>query len=102
MNAAKDGGPAYPTDANRAHLIAHAATRHLPEAEREQAYIVAQAQALCGATLRDFFAVEAMASIAPRFGDLTGSEDSYAVGPAARIARRAYIMADAMLKARQP
>lgn len=92
------GGTAFPMqDPVAIHAYATARIAHMggePDEERERAYVAARAEAVGGMTLRDYFAAKAMQGATTGDGGLPDS--SYCQ----QIARRAYEMADAMLKAR--
>ena len=95
------GGPAFPMGSPEASMYAScledlANPALLDNAER--AHLEAKAVALCGMTLRDYFAAKAMQGLlsSPR-SPLGGKEDVTDL----LISRLAYVMADAMLKARE-
>ena len=99
MSAINDGGPAFPMQEPQAiHAYAIAAVDGITDPdERDRAYLKARAEAVGGATLRDYFAAKAMTGLManPRFFEDVGGTDS------ARTARLAYLTADAMLAARK-
>jgi hypothetical protein len=82
------GGPAFPVDRATAHGIAV----HTVGSTDEAAYIAEIARLSHGMTLRDYFAAKAMQ------GYIVGTEQP----KVDHLAKVAYQMADAMLKARQP
>ena len=94
-----DGGCAFPVwDATAMHRIGVAASQDIADsAERDREYIRATAQAAQGMTLRDHFAGLALQAQLTAFWALEThhgwSDDA--------IAREAYSMADAMIKARE-
>ncbi len=104
MSTINDGGPAFPMQEPQAiHALAIAAVDGITDPdERDRAYIKARAEAVCGATLRDYFAAKAMQGDWAAQGAACGmfvpdSDDDLF----ARSARMYYRMADAMLAARK-
>lgn len=95
-----DGGTAFPMqDPQAIHAYAQGKVAHLPEsdvAERDRVYMAARAQAVGGMTLRDYFAAKAMQGQLASF-----PSDAEPAEFTARIAVDAYLIADAMLKARE-
>lgn len=98
MSKIDDGGPALPMqDPQAIHAYAMAAVEGITDPdERDRAYLKARAEAVGGASLRDYFAVHLTTAAyveaceRPRTGDL-----------AADVAHKAYLLADAMLAARK-
>ena len=90
MKTIETGGPAFPMQEPQAiHAYAIAAVDGITDSdERDRAYLKARAEAVGGATLRDYFAAKAMQAMISKHG----RED---------VARCAYIYADAMLAARK-
>lgn len=89
------GGPAFPVADGAAHRIAMQLS-----GDDEAKYIAESAKALAGMTLRDYFAAKAMAAIVRRwdghsFGGGTNSPQYK------ELSEDAYLIADAMLKARE-
>lgn len=99
MSTIETGGPAFPMQEPQAiHAYAIAAINGITDPdERDRAYLKARAEAVGGATLRDYFAAKAMAGLMANTGffEDVGGTDS------ARTARLAYLTADAMLAARK-
>jgi hypothetical protein len=93
MSTINDGGPAFPMQEPQAiHAYAIAAVDGITDPdERDRAYLKARAEAVGGATLRDYFAAKAMQGL------IVGVEKPRTD----YIARAAYAMADAMLAARK-
>jgi hypothetical protein len=94
MSNTNTGGPAFPMGHTEAAMYASCmedlANPSLDDAER--AHLSAKATALCGMTLRDYFAAKAMQGL---LADQTIKAEPE------EFAYEAYNMADAMLKARQ-
>ncbi|WP_334033925.1 hypothetical protein [Burkholderia cepacia] len=95
MDNTKHGGPAFPlADAQSVHRIGAAAIEGITDsAERDRVYIEATARACAGMKLRDYFAAKAMRP-------LSASVKSAREAEARDMAREAYMIADAMLRAR--
>ena len=94
MSTINNGGPAFPMQEPQAiHAYAVAAIDGITDPdERDRAYLKARAEAVGGASLRDYFAAKAMhASL---------SLDPANAASSGEHARWAYEMADAMLEAR--
>lgn len=100
MSTIETGGPAFPMQEPQSiHAFAMAAVDGITDSkERDRAYLKARAEAVGGATLRDYFAAKAMAGLMANtsFFEDVGGTDSV------RTARLAYLTADAMLAARKP
>ena len=98
MSAINDGGPAFPMQEPQAiHAYAVAAIDGITDPdERDRAYLKARAEAVGGASLRDYFAAKAMQGLLA--AQVHGFNDQPAKGP---FASMAYEMADAMLAARK-
>ena len=98
MSTINNGGPAFPMQEPQAiHAYAAAAIDGITDPdERDRAYLKARAEAVGGASLRDYFAAKAM-PLAWKIFDEGYSPD--AVTPE-NIAKAAYQIADAMLAAR--
>ena len=98
MSTINDGGPAFPMQEPQAiHTYAVAAIDGITDPdERDRAYSKARAEAVGGATLRDYFAAKAMQGLLA--AQVHGFNDQPAKGP---FASMAYEMADAMLAARE-
>lgn len=96
MSAIETGGPAFPMQEPQAiHAYAIAAVDGITDSEeRDRAYLKGRAEAVGGATLRDYFAAKAMQGFLARYGTWTDEDFS---GEAAG----AYRVADAMLAARK-
>jgi len=97
MSTIETGGPAFPMQEPQAiHALAAAAIDGITDPdERDRAYLKARAEAVGGATLRDYFAAAAMQGLLSQSnGTALSSEVSIAAG-------YAYNMADAMLEARK-
>lgn len=96
MNLKKTGGHAFPTsDVQTAHAIAAAAISGIEDsAERDRVYTDVRAQALQGMTLRDYFAAQALTTVAAY-----DSHDMDTWTPH-DFAHHAYALADAMLAER--
>ncbi|HBX8243147.1 TPA: hypothetical protein MIH45_26865 [Klebsiella pneumoniae] len=88
------GGPAFPVSDGAAHRIAMQLA-----GDDEAKYIAESAKALAGMTLRDYFAANAMqgwlAGYSAGINHPARSEEGFTV------AELSYLMADAMLKARE-
>ena len=98
MSTIETGGPAFPMQEPQAiHAYAIAAVDGITDSEeRDRAYLKARAEAVGGATLRDYFAAKAMQGLlAQSLG--TALESDPILG-----AQYAYRVADAMLAARKP
>ncbi|WP_233596516.1 hypothetical protein [Citrobacter koseri] len=80
------GGPAFPVADGAAHRIAMQVA-----GDDEAKYIAESAKALSGMTLRDYFAAKFMQGVCANPEKLYDDEP---------LAKEAYAMADAMLKAR--
>ncbi|WP_104012255.1 hypothetical protein [Burkholderia anthinoferrum] len=95
MDNTKHGGPAFPiADAQSVHRIGTAAIEGITDsAERDRLYTEATAHACAGMTLRDYFAARAMR---PLTLSMKSARDEEMRG----MAREAYAIADAMLRAR--
>ena len=95
MSTIETGGPAFPMQGPQAiHAYAAAATDGITDLdERDRAYLKARAEAVGGATLRDYFAAAAMQGMA--------AQPESGGWPAEGIAKAAYQQADAMLAARK-
>ena len=93
MSTIETGGPAFPMQEPQAiHAYAVAAIDGITDPdERDRAYLKARAEAVGGATLRDYFAAKAMQGL---IVGVDKPRTDY-------IARAAYEMADAMLAARK-
>ncbi|HEF5874813.1 TPA: hypothetical protein SAY52_005492 [Burkholderia cenocepacia] len=111
MDNTKHGGPAFPlTDAQSVHRIGAAAIEGITDsAERDRLYIEATARACAGMTLRDYFAAKALTGmLAEPLSDDTDPSSIFFTPnfhgehaqPGDRIAAAAYVLADAMLRAR--
>ena len=98
MSTIETGGPAFPMQEQQAiHAYAIAAVDGITDSEeRDRAYLKARAEAVGGATLRDYFAAKAMQGLlAQSLGTALGSDPILG-------AQYAYRVADAMLAARKP
>ena len=98
MSTIETGGPAFPMQEPQAiHDYAMAAVDGITNPnERDRAYLKARAEAVGGATLRDYFAAKAMQGLlAQSLGTALGSDPILG-------AQYAYRVADAMLAARKP
>ena len=98
MITIETGGPAFPMqDPQSIHAFAVAAVDGITDPdERDRAYLKARAEAVGGASLRDYFAAKAMQGLlAQSCGTALGSDLTYG-------AQYAYRVADAMLAARKP
>lgn len=103
MNAStKDGGTAFPMqDPQAIHAYAQGKVAHLSDAdfaERDRVYIAARAQAVGGMSLRDYFAAKAMQAYLSGHIAHNGHESYWRPED---IASEAFIVADAMLQARE-
>ena len=97
MSTIETGGPAFPMQEPQAiHAYAMAAVDGITDQkERDRVYLKARAEAVGGATLRDYFAAKAMQGLlAQSLG--TALESEPILG-----AQYAYRVADAMLAARK-
>ena len=97
MSTIETGGPAFPMQEPQAiHDYAMAAVDGITNPnERDRAYLKARAEAVGGATLRDYFAAKAMQGLlAQSLGTALGSDPFLG-------AQYAYRVADAMLAARK-
>jgi hypothetical protein len=96
MDMKKTGGQAFPTsDSQTAHTIAMAAVEGITDSgERDRVYTAARAQAMQGMTLRDYFAAQALTTVA--------AYDSHDVDTwtPRDFAHHAYALADAMIEER--
>jgi len=95
MSTMKDGGPAHPvTEMQAVHAYAMAVSLEAQKAGKnsDEAYIAARGAACTGMTLRDHFAGLAMQGMVSAEFAKTYDLESWA--------NSAYLMADAMLKAR--
>ena len=99
MSTIETGGPAFPMQEPQAiHAFAVAAVDGITDPdERDRAYIKARAEAVGGASLRDYFAAKAMQGLVSGHFAKYGHEDYW---PRPEIASEAYEIADAMLAAR--
>ena len=104
MNTIETGGPAFPMQEPQAiHAYAVSAIDGITDPdERDRAYLKARAEAVGGASLRDYFAAKAMQGDWAAQGAACGmfvpdSDDELF----ARSARMYFRMADAMLAARK-
>jgi hypothetical protein len=99
-----DGGPAFPvSDPQSAHATAMAASLHIEDpTERERAYILARATAVIGMTLRDYFAAQALPAVISTGGSWKNLDfkPRNGLSNAENDALCAYLVADAMLKAK--
>jgi hypothetical protein len=97
MSAIETGGPAFPMQEPQAiHAYAIAAVDGITDSEeRDRAYLKGRAEAVGGATLRDYFAVRAMQSLLTTIDEFP--DEHWRTG----VATDAYSMADAMLAARK-
>lgn len=95
MSTIETGGPAFPMQEPQAiHAYAVAAVDGITDPdERDRAYLKARAEAVGGATLRDYFAAAAMQGMV--------AQPESGGWPAEGIAKAAYQQADAMLAARK-
>lgn len=93
MRKSDDGGPAYPIERMSAHgILAHTG---LPEGDAE--YIAALATMTHGMSLRDWFAGQALPTAAADEERHPTCDEATYKG----TAERAYLYADAMLRARE-
>ena len=97
MSTIETGGPAFPMqDPQAIHAYAVAAIDGITDPdERDRAYLKARAEAVGGATLRDYFATKAMQSLLLTIDEFP--DEHWRTG----VAMDAYLMADAMLAARK-
>ena len=118
MNTIETGGPAFPMQEPQAiHAYAVSAIDGITDPdERDRAYLKARGEAVCGATLRDYFATHCgvldidisedhAAALAATQGVAKPADSKDRVGWhrfwCAVIAAHRYMMADAMLAARK-
>jgi hypothetical protein len=98
-SAIKTGGTAFPMqDPQAIHAYAAGRTAGMPADqvdERDRVYLAARAEAVGGMSLRDYFAAKAMQVCLAQANSFP--DEHWRDG----IARDAYVMADAMLKARE-
>ena len=96
MNTIETGGPAFPMQEPQAiHDYAVAAVDGLTDPdERDRAYLKARAEAVGGASMRDYFAAMALQGAMAGGSIRSGTTN-------AEIATVAYGLADAMLAARK-
>lgn len=105
----KDGGPAFPVaDRDAAHAVGSAAVIGVTDAaERDRLYTEAYGRAVRGMTLRDKFAESALIGLLSEPIGECQSTASYMTRslegdqPGDLMARAAYLLADAMLRARE-
>lgn len=103
----KNGGTAFPMQDQQAiNAYASAQIAYIADAaERDKRYMAARAEAISGATMRDYFAAKAMQGELAAMVDPSGSQCGIALDAPdealARIAKHFYRIADAMLKARE-
>jgi hypothetical protein len=98
MNNKNTGGPAFPMAAKEAVMYA-SCLEDLPNLnldKAERAHLEAKVVALCGMTLRDYFAAKAMQGLMGRVWGELPPEELFKTW-----ATSAYAVADAMLKARE-
>lgn len=102
MNKINHGGPAFPMQEPQAiHAHAIASIEGVTDLdERDRLYTLARAAAVGGMSLRDYFAAKAMQGFSQTVRDLGGADQAVARGEFDVCARFAYMLADAMLKAR--
>ena len=100
MKTIETGGPAFPMQEPQAiHAYAIAAVDGITDSEeRDRAYLKARAEAVGGATLRDYFASRAMQAWLSGHVAHYGHANFWALDA---IAQSSYEMADAMIKARK-
>ena len=100
MSTINNGGPAFPMQEPQAiHAYAIAAVDGITDSEeRDRAYLKARAEAVGGATLRDYFAAKAMQAWLSGHVAHYGHGNFWALDA---IAQSSYEMADAMIKARK-
>ena len=100
MKTIETGGPAFPMQEPQAiHAYAIAAVDGITDSEeRDRAYIKASAEAVGGATLRDYFAAKAMQAWLSGHVAHYGHGNFWALDA---IAQSSYEMADAMIAARE-
>lgn len=107
MSEKKDGGSAFPVnDAASVHMVAIAAVQGVSDpAERDRLYTEAAGRAAEGMTLRDYFAAKALVGLFaqeanPRSGidvePFRADKPEHIEG----VAKISYMLADAMLRAR--
>ena len=100
MSNINTGGPAFPVDRQTAHGIAI----HEVGTKNEAAYIEAVARLSHGMTLRDYFAAKAIQGLLANqgpYGEDRPKPYKEDVMNVDEISQYAYVMADAMLKARE-
>ncbi len=104
MSTIETGGPAFPMQEPQAiHAFAIAAVDGITDSEeRDRAYLKARAEAVGGATLRDYFAAKAMQAMISKHGREDDNPGFFDFATDESVARCAYIYADAMLAARKP
>jgi hypothetical protein len=90
MNNTKTGGPAFP----QAYAHTAVVTKMYESGELTAGQLKQASSQLAGMTLRDYFAAKAMQSY-------IADSNWRAESPNAETARAAYMVADAMLKARE-
>lgn len=97
MKTIETGGPAFPMQEPQAiHAYAVAAVDGITDPdERDRVYTKARAEAVGGATLRDYFAAKAMQSLLTTIDEFP--DERWRTG----VAMDAYAIADAMLAARK-
>ncbi|HDO7157182.1 MULTISPECIES: hypothetical protein [Klebsiella/Raoultella group] len=88
------GGPAFPVADGAAHRIAMQLA-----GDNEAKYIAESAKALAGMTLRDYFAAKAMQGWLASYPE--SEQHPVATHRENMVAELSYLMADAMLKARE-
>lgn len=101
--ALNNGGPAFPMqDSQAIHAYAIAKVQGLAESsERDQQYMKARAEAIGGMSLRDYYAGQALTGLL-HFWTMTCSLTGEIRDPKTpELAKQAFEMADAMLKARE-
>ena len=115
MKTIETGGSAFPMQEPQAiHAYAIAAVDGITDSEeRDRAYLKARAEAVGGATLRDYFAAKAMQGLLAHHGVYEEEANHFSLCskkearrressvPVDRVAEYAYITADAMLAARK-
>ena len=88
------GGPAFPVADGAAHRIAMQVA-----GDDEAKYIAESAKALSGMTLRDYFAAKALSGWLASYPE--SCTHPIVAGNADEVAKHSYMLADAMLKARE-
>ena len=103
MTTIDNGGPAFPLQSIGPDFAPGiAAVDGITDSdERDRAYLKARAEAVGGATLRDYFAAKAMQAMISKHGREDDSPGFFDFATDESIARCAYIYADAMLAARK-